>query len=78
MKTPDGVEVTRRSNENGSFVFLLNHNHEHAEVRLPWSCRDAVNGRTYKKNSHLVLPAKDVRIMRVSADDSKTDDHPDE
>ena len=78
MKTPDGVEVTRRSNENGSFVFLLNHNHEHAEVRLPWSCRDAVNGRTYKKNSHLVLPAKDVRILRVSADDSKTDDHPDE
>jgi beta-galactosidase GanA len=32
---PPGVEACRRSSENGSYLFLLNHSEHEAEVELP-------------------------------------------
>lgn len=65
MDTPDGVEVTRRSNQNGTFVFLLNHREDTYTAALPFAGNDLLVGKSYEAGDALVLGKKDVAIIKL-------------
>jgi beta-galactosidase len=64
LKTPHGVEVSRRSKGGKSFLFLLNHNAEEAAVDTGLSnAEDLLIGK--KISGWIKLPAKGVLIIAV-------------
>ena len=66
MDTPDLIEVTKRSNANGTFLFLLNHDTGSHDIKLNCSGSDILTDAAYKEGDILTLPAKDVAIIRMS------------
>lgn len=64
MDTPATVEVTMRSNANGSFVFLLNHGEETYETTLPFAGTDLLTDTAYAQNDAITLKAKGVAIIK--------------
>lgn len=66
MDTPATVEVTMRSNANGSFLFILNHGEEAYEATLPYSGTDLLSGASYREGENFSLPAKDVILLKLS------------
>ncbi len=64
MDTPATVEVTMRSNANGSFVFLLNHGEETYETALPFAGTDLLTDTAYAQNDAITLKAKGVAIIK--------------
>ena len=66
MDTPATVEVTMRSNANGSFLFILNHGEEAYEATLPYSGTDLLSGTSYREGENFSLPAKDVILLKLS------------
>jgi beta-galactosidase len=67
MDTPDLIEVTRRSNDNGTFLFFLNHSDESYEVTLPYSGTDILTDVSYRLGEKLILAAKDAAILQIQA-----------
>lgn len=65
METADGIEVTRRINQNGVFVFLLNHREEAYVAALPFAGTDLLSGKSYKAGEALTLEKKDVAILKL-------------
>ncbi len=63
LAAPAGVEATQRSNENGKFLFILNHNDKTEEVTLPYGGKDIISGKTYTIGENASLAAKDVMIL---------------
>jgi len=65
MRVPAGVEVTTRSNENGEFLFLLNHNStlQFADIG-PRIRRDLLTGEMVKGQCQ--LGPRDVRILQLA------------
>jgi beta-galactosidase len=66
MDTPADVEVTMRSNANGSFLFILNHGDTAYESTLPYSGTDLLSGKSYSLNDSFSLAAKDVMILKLA------------
>lgn len=66
IDTPDCIEVTRRSNDNGTFLFFLNHDAEEHNITLNCSGQDILTDTEYKSGDTLTLTAKDVAILKVS------------
>ena len=66
MDAPDGIEVTRRVNGNGTFVFLLNHGEEAQVMAMPFAGTNLLSGKAYKEGDALTIAAKDVAIVRLS------------
>ncbi|MDD6812726.1 MAG: beta-galactosidase [Lachnospiraceae bacterium] len=64
INTPDLVEVTRRTNENGTFLFFLNHDSESHDITLNCDGIDILSGTAYKAGDILLLSAKDVVILQ--------------
>ena len=64
IDTPTGVEATVRENENGSFLFLLNHSEEEKTVTLPAGGYDCIHDCDYKDGDSLKIAAKDVVILQ--------------
>jgi beta-galactosidase len=66
LETPTGVEVTRRDTEQGSLLFLLNHNAENMQITLPREQRyhDLIADKTVADT--LQLAARDVAILSVT------------
>lgn len=64
METPEGVEATERCNENGSFLFILNHTEEEREVFLDHAYTEQLTGGTLNKGDLLGLPPKGVAILK--------------
>ncbi len=62
-KTPAGVEAAIRRNQNGSFLFLLNHNDAPAAVDLPTAGTDILTGARFDAGEPLTLSAKDVALI---------------
>ena len=54
-QVPPGVDAVRRETEAASFLFLLNHNQEAVEVRLPNPGRDLLTGKEHSSNLALDL-----------------------
>lgn len=63
MDTPDTVEVTRRTNQNGTFIFMLNHGEASYETALPFAGTDLLSGHTYAAGDRISLAGKDVAIL---------------
>lgn len=62
LEGPVGVEVRRRSQKDRSFLFILNHNDDVAQVTLPdRRCQDMLTGQLV--TGTLALPGFDVRII---------------
>lgn len=66
LRTPSGVEAASRVNQNGAFIWLLNHTEEPQEVCLPWEGLDVLAGSTPVNGTITILP-RDVRILLCSA-----------
>ena len=65
IETPAGVEVTRRSNKNGTFLFFLNHDGKKHNILLNHGGVDILTDVSYEKGSTLSLSAKGVAILRI-------------
>ncbi len=65
MDAPDYIEVTRRANANGSFVFILNHGQDAYMTAMPFAGTDLLKEKTYEKGDTLTLKAKDVAIIKL-------------
>lgn len=59
------LEATIRSNENGRYLFLLNHGEEMLSVILEYSGKELISGNTYQAGEKAELPAKGVFILRL-------------
>jgi beta-galactosidase len=67
LRVPPGVEAVRRCAGEQSFLFLLNHNQEAIELRVPERCRDLLAGRLIE-NSCLQLDALEWPCWRIRED----------
>lgn len=65
MDAPDYIEVTRRVNANGSFVFILNHGQDAYMTAMHFAGTDLLKDKTYEKGDTLTLKAKDVAIIKL-------------
>lgn len=65
-RLPKGVEATIRYNEEGNFLFLLNHNEEEVKITLPYAGINLLDEVRYDKEDVCVLAAKDVMILQFS------------
>lgn len=65
MDAPDYIEVTRRVNANGSFVFILNHGQDAYMTAMHFAGTDLLKDKTYEKGDTLTLEAKDVAIIKL-------------
>ncbi|QGQ98006.1 beta-galactosidase [Paenibacillus psychroresistens] len=64
LKTPHGVEVTQRTKDGKSFLFLLNHNAEEAIVETKFeNVEDLLTGELW--TGSIKLPAKGVRVIKL-------------
>lgn len=66
MDTPDAIEVTKRVNKNGTFVFLLNHGDAADVTAMPFAGTDLLTGQSYEKGDALTLEAKGVAIVKLA------------
>jgi beta-galactosidase len=62
---PPGIDAVRRKTEAASFLFLLNHNQEAVEVRLPNPGRDILTGEAHEGT--LALEPLGVAILLETA-----------
>lgn len=65
MDAPDDIEVTRRVNKNGTFVFILNHGQDAYMTAMHFAGTDLLKDKTYEKGDTLTLEAKDVAIIKL-------------
>ena len=66
IDTPDCIEVTARTNGNGTFLFFLNHDTQEQGVTLNCTGKDILKDTLYKEGDTLYLPAKDVAIIQTA------------
>lgn len=66
MDTPDTIEVTKRVNQNGSFLFLLNHGETAYETALPFAGTDLLTEKSYEAGDTLMLEKKGVAILKLA------------
>lgn len=67
LEAADGIEATVRENENGSFLFILNHNEEATDIVLPYSGINLIDGKAYRADTSVSLASKDVMIIKKEA-----------
>ncbi|MBD5458056.1 MAG: beta-galactosidase [Lachnospiraceae bacterium] len=65
METPECIEVTRRSNPNGTFLFFLNHDTEAHDIPLSCAGTDILTDTAYQAGECMPLEAKGVAIVQV-------------
>jgi beta-galactosidase len=63
-EVPPGVDAVRRKTEVASFLFLLNHNNDTVEVKLPNPGRNLLAGTEH--DSNLVLDPLEVAVLKES------------
>lgn len=63
-EVPEGIEATARYNENGEFLFLLNHSVEEKEIVLTKAGTDLITGSSYGENETVTLRKYDVAIIQ--------------
>jgi beta-galactosidase len=62
LEAPTRVDAVRRKSEDASFLFILNHNEEAVEVRLPKPGRDLLTGTEH--DTVLVLDPLEVAVLQ--------------
>lgn len=66
IDTSVSVEVTKRTNANGTFLFFLNHDAESQDITLSYNGTDILTDAVYRTGDHMVLAAKDVAVIQVA------------
>jgi beta-galactosidase len=61
-EVPPGVDAVRRRSEDASFLFVLNHNQEAVEIRLPNPGRDLLTATEH--DLQLILDPLEVAILQ--------------
>jgi beta-galactosidase len=64
QKTTVAVEATLRENENGKFLFLLNHGEATETVILAYGGTDLISGQVFNVGENLTLGPKGVAIIQ--------------
>lgn len=64
VRTPEHIEVTKRCNDNGTFLFFLNHGEEQNDIVLSCNGTDILTDTFYQAGNILSLKAKGVVILR--------------
>ena len=62
--TPEGVEATVRENQNGNFLFLLNHRGNTVNVILENDGEDLLTGKEYQAGDRVTLDKAGVVILK--------------
>ena len=65
INTPKLIEVTKRSNANGTFLFFLNHDAISHDVKLNCSGTDILTDAVYSEGDVMTLAAKDVAVIHI-------------
>ncbi len=65
LDAPKGVEVLKRTNNHGEYLFVLNHNHHVTEIPLPEAYLDLISGTPVQEV--LNLQPKGTVILKKSA-----------
>lgn len=65
MEPQEGLEATVRVNENGKYLFLLNHREETLEAAAEQDGTDLITGETYRQGEKILLAKKDVKILKL-------------
>ena len=60
----ENVEFTERCNENGSFVFILNHNKDAVSVKAEGEFLNVLTNTIYRDGDSIILSARDVKILK--------------
>lgn len=63
-EVPEDVEAAVRENEKGSFLFLLNHGEEAAEIVLDRAGTDLISGRSFRVGETIVLEKTGVAVIK--------------
>lgn len=66
IDAPEEIEITKRCNDNGTFLFFLNHDEKAHDIILQCSGTDILTGISYQTGSTLTLAAKDAAILHES------------
>lgn len=61
----EGVEAAMRENENGKFLFLLNHGDARAKVQIEHDCAELLTGGTVRGMTRIEIEPKDVKILKL-------------
>jgi beta-galactosidase len=64
VSLPVGVEVTKRINENGVFVFLLNHTNQTQRIEIGQQSTNLLDGNVYA--GAVDLEAGLVKILKLN------------
>lgn len=64
---PPEVEVTKRVNEKGVYLFVLNHSDEEKEIKAENDCQDIINGINYTAGNMIKIVENDVKIFRLES-----------
>lgn len=67
MKEMPLVEVTRRVNKDGAYIFILNHDSEDKDIVIEHNGTDLISGITVREGEHVLLKARDVMIIHAEA-----------
>lgn len=67
ISAPENVEATIRENENGSFLFLLNHENSDVEITMDKEGEDILTGNKYKTGDICRLTKAGVAIIKLNA-----------
>ncbi len=59
---PADLEATERVNEQGRFLFLLNHGNEEIRIEMPYDGKDLLTGQIFKQGQEVALAGKGVLI----------------
>lgn len=65
LNAPVQIEATLRKNQNGSYLFLLNHSNESLKCILPCEGTDIIHQTEYFRNAEISIEARDVMIIRI-------------
>ena len=60
-----GLEVTGRSNEKGSYVFLLNHGEELMSFTCQEAVKELLGGEELAEGQQIAVAPKDVKILKI-------------
>lgn len=60
---PSGVEATVRVNDQGRFLFLLNHGTGEARVVLPYAGEELIIGEKLQPGQEVLIAGRDVKII---------------
>lgn len=66
VSADDMVEATVRENENGEFLFLLNHSDDKKAATVPKAGTDIISGRAFDRGEKISIAPKDVIIIKFA------------